>query len=88
MADQQVAGLLAATALGLQQLAQKAPPKAPGQAPVVTEPLGSLTNVAPVKVSQIEEAAMSRRNRSAADWQKLTKGFVKGRPSSLEEDAA
>lgn len=82
-ADPNVASILALTAIGLDRVTKKKVPAAPVGAPVVTEgqggqrPRGTL--------SQLESNVARERGISDTKWQENTRGWVAGRPTTLED---
>lgn len=83
-ADPQVASLLAVTALGLDQVQRKSPPKAPDRDPVITESSGGgPRNQA--SMTELETRVAQQKGVTATRWQEATKGFQKNRPSPLED---
>ena len=83
-ANPQVAGLLAATALGLDRLVTKAPPAPVGRPPLVTEPQSGVPPTRPM--SDLEQRVATERGITPKQWQDHLKGHVPGRPSTLEDD--
>lgn len=82
-ANPNVASILALTAMGLDRVSKKNPPPAPAHAPIVTESLGG--SVRRPSLSQLETNIARDRGISEAKWQENTKGFVAGRPTTLED---
>lgn len=86
VANQQVAGMLAALALGMDRM--KAPRKAvvppPASAPPISEPSGGNPRTRPA-LSAFEERIASERGVSATKWQENTRGFQPGRAATLED---
>lgn len=86
VADQQVAGMLAALALGLDQLnAPKKAPAVPLPPPaLVTESSGGHPAAKPT-LSPLEERIAADRGVSQTKWQENTRGYRPGRAMTLEE---
>ena len=85
LANPESAAFLSMAALGVDAMMRKAP-AAPTQDPVITEASGGSVRPAAKPISQLEEKVLKNRGVSAAQWQEHTKGFVQGRPTSMEED--
>jgi hypothetical protein len=85
-ADPRVAGVLAATALGLDRM--RTPRKhvvaPPATAPLVTEASGGRPQARPA-MSAFEEGIAKERGMTPARWQEMTKGYQSGRPTPLED---
>lgn len=82
-ADPNVASILALTALGLDRVTKKNAPLPPANAPIVTESPGG--SVRRPSLSQLEQNIARDRGISETKWQEQTKGFVAGRPTTLED---
>ena len=85
LANPESAAFLSMAALGVDAMMRKAP-AAPTTDPVITEASGGSVRPASKPISQLEEKVLKNRGVSAAQWQEHTKGFVQGRPTSMEED--
>ena len=85
VADQRVAGVLAATALGLDRMRTPRKATVPIPSPaLVTENSGGNPRTRPV-LSPLEERIASERGISATKWAENTRGYQPGRPAVLED---
>jgi hypothetical protein len=85
VADQRVAGVLAATALGLDRMRNPRKATVPTPPPaLVTENSGGNPRTRPV-LSPLEERIASERGISATKWAENTRSYQPGRPAVLED---
>lgn len=86
VADQQVAGVLTALALGLDRLngPKRGPSVAVPPPALVTEGSGGNPRTRPT-LSAFEERIAGERGVSATKWQENTRGFTPGRAQALED---
>lgn len=84
-ADERVAAILAATAMGLDRLVGKRPVAPPANPPLETEPSGGTPRGRPAALTHLEETIASRRGIAPTKWGDLTKGHHPGRTSLLED---
>ena len=90
-ADPRVAAAMPALAIGLDYMqggGSKLPPQPPPNAhpPLVTEGLGSVPRRAGPSLTEAEQAVIRSRGMSEKTYLEHTKGFVKGRTNTLEEE--
>ena len=85
LANPESAAILGVMAIGVDAMMRQAPAP-PALDPVVTEASGGSVRPASKPISQLEEKVLKNRGVSAAQWAEHTKGFVQGRPTSMEED--
>ena len=84
-ADQRVAGILAATALGLDRMANKSGPVIPQAAPpLVTEAAGGTPRNRPA-LTALDESIARDRGRTPTQWAEHQSNFRPGRPTVLED---
>lgn len=82
--DPQVAGVMAALALGLDRMKPQPQRVAPSAPPLVTEGSGGNVKARPV-LSALEERVAKERGISAQTWSELTKDHTRGRSVVLED---
>lgn len=83
-ADQAVASIMAAAALGMERMTTKSGPAPPTRDPVVTEPVGAAPRQA-APMTELETRVAAHRGADAKRWSEATKGFRANRPSPLED---
>lgn len=85
VADPRVAGVLAATALGLDRMRTPRKPSVPVPPPaLVSEPSGGNPRTRPT-LSPMEERLAANRDIAPSKWAELTRNYQPGRPAVLED---